>query len=124
VRRWRPFEAVIDLRPRQRGAFASEDGERAGDAAGKRIETGTGHAAPFLPRPLADALDLCGVGVGALLGTLFPALPRGLDPLSVGSTNLPIAVGLILMMYPPLARVRYVDLPQVFQDRRILALCS
>lgn len=60
--------------------------------------------------------------VGILLGTLFPSLPGALDALSVGSTNLPIAIGLIMMMYPPLAKVRYEDLPKVFQDRRILAL--
>ena len=59
---------------------------------------------------------------GILLGTLFPALPGALDALSIGSTNLPIAIGLILMMYPPLAKVRYEDLPKVFEDRRILVL--
>ncbi len=62
------------------------------------------------------------MALGILLGTVFPALPGALDALSVGSTNLPIAAGLILMMYPPLAKVRYEDLPKVFQDRRILAL--
>lgn len=62
------------------------------------------------------------MALGILLGTVFPALPGSLDALSIGSTNLPIAIGLILMMYPPLAKVRYEDLPKVFEDRRILAL--
>lgn len=62
------------------------------------------------------------MAVGILLGTLFPMLPGALDALSIGSTNLPIAIGLILMIYPPLAKVRYEDLPKVFEDRRILAL--
>jgi ACR3 family arsenite transporter len=62
------------------------------------------------------------MALGILLGTVFPALSGALDALSIGSTNLPIAIGLILMMYPPLAKVRYEDLPKVCEDRRILAL--
>ncbi|MBS7457296.1 ACR3 family arsenite efflux transporter [Coralloluteibacterium stylophorae] len=60
------------------------------------------------------------LGVG--LGAAFDGLPHALDALSWGGTNVPIAVGLILMMYPPLARVRYAELPTVFRDRRVLAL--
>jgi ACR3 family arsenite transporter len=62
------------------------------------------------------------MAVGILLGTVIPGLPAALDALSVGSTNLPIAIGLIVMMYPPLAKVRYEELPRVFADRRVLAL--
>jgi arsenite transporter len=62
------------------------------------------------------------MAAGAAVGTWFPVAPRALDALSVGATNLPIALGLILMMYPPLARVRYEALPQVFKDTRVLAL--
>ncbi len=62
------------------------------------------------------------MALGIVLGWVFPGLPAALDALSVGTTNLPIAIGLILMMYPPLARVNYEDLPRVFADRRVLIL--
>lgn len=59
---------------------------------------------------------------GILLGTVFTSLPEKLNALSIGSTNIPIAIGLILMMYPPLAKVRYEALPNVFKDKKILIL--
>ncbi len=59
---------------------------------------------------------------GVLLGTVVPGLPGWVDGLSVGTTNIPIAIGLILMMYPPLARVKYEELPRVFADKRVLLL--
>lgn len=62
------------------------------------------------------------MGFGIALGSLVPGLPAALDSLSIGGTNLPIAIGLILMMFPPLARVRYEALPEVFRDRRVLLL--
>lgn len=62
------------------------------------------------------------MAVGIALGSLVPAVPAALDAMSVGSTSVPIAIGLILMMFPPLAKVRYEELGQVFRDRKVLAL--
>ncbi len=59
--------------------------------------------------------------LGVLVGYVFPKVAKFIDFFTVGTTNLPIAVGLILMMYPPLARVNYHELPRVFSQVRILA---
>jgi ACR3 family arsenite transporter len=69
--------------------------------------------------PLWILLAMAG---GLVLGRLFPALQGVLDAVKVGQTSLPIALGLLLMMYPVLAKVRYGEISHVGRDRRLLWL--
>ncbi|CAM4225734.1 arsenic resistance protein ArsB [Bacillus manliponensis] len=60
------------------------------------------------------------VGIG--IGTLFPRFTSGLNSLQFGTTSIPLAIGLIVMLYPPLAKVRYEEMGRVFKDVQVLIL--
>lgn len=60
--------------------------------------------------------------LGVALGYFIPSMPEFMSRFQSGSTNIPIAIGLILMMYPPLAKVNYALLPKVFKNVKVLSL--
>lgn len=62
------------------------------------------------------------MGLGIFLGWALPGISNTLSKLSVGTTSIPIAIGLIIMMYPPLAKVNYKQIGKVFKNPRVLAL--
>jgi len=75
----------------------------------------------FLDRYLSLWIFLA-MGTGVLMGVFIPGWNETLSKLNYGSTSIPIALGLILMMYPPLTKVKYEELPLVFKNKKILML--
>ena len=62
------------------------------------------------------------MAIGISIGYFIPSFPKLINNLSTGSTNIPIAIGLIIMMYPPLAKVNFKLLPQVFKNTKVLSI--
>lgn len=75
----------------------------------------------FLDRYLTLWIFLA-MGLGVLIGNIFPEISSVMDRMSIGATNIPLAIGLIVMMYPPLAKVNYNLLPLAFKDKKVLSL--
>lgn len=75
----------------------------------------------FLDRYLTVWIFLA-MAIGVGLGYFFPNIPTNINAVSIGTTNIPLAIGLILMMYPPLAKVDYSLLPKALQDRKVIAI--
>jgi len=96
-----------------RTSLSSNDDSTGTEAVARRLT--------FLDRYLTLWI-FAAMALGVAVGFVAPAVPAALGRMSVGSTSIPIAVGLVLMMYPPLAKVRYEELGRVFRSRRVLVL--
>ena len=62
------------------------------------------------------------MGLGVMLGNFFPQIDQWINQFSVGTTNIPLAIGLIIMMIPPLVKVDFKKIPIVFQDKKLLSI--
>jgi len=85
------------------------------------MASGISKGLDFLSRYLTVWIFLAMI-IGILIGYYAPAITQSIVGLSIGTTSIPIAIGLILMMYPPLAKVKYEELGRVFQDTKVLGL--